>query len=47
MFVRVSGLEMGVGKFSRLLWGVGVIAMPNAWWDTTRLVEVPPGPGGL
>jgi len=43
MITRASGLGMGVGKFSRLLRGVGVIAMPNAGLDTTRHIEIPPG----
>jgi hypothetical protein len=30
---------MGVGRFSRPLRGVGVIAMPGAGLDTTRRVE--------
>jgi hypothetical protein len=43
MIVRASGLGMGVGRISRLLRGVGVIAMPNAGLDTMRRIEVPPG----
>jgi len=43
MIVRATGLGMGVGRFSRPLRGVGVIAMPNAGLDTTRHIEVPPG----
>jgi hypothetical protein len=38
---------MGVGRFSRPLSGVGVIAMSNAARDTTRHVTVPPGAGVL
>jgi len=38
---------MGVGRFSRPLRGVGVIAMPDAGLDTTQCVEVPPGAGLL
>jgi len=42
---------MGVGKFSRPVRGVGVLAMPDAELDTTRRVgslwEVPPGAGVL
>jgi hypothetical protein len=38
---------MGVGRISRLLRGVGVIAMPNTGLDTTRRVDVPPGAGVL
>jgi len=30
---------MGVGRFLRLLGGVGVLAMPDAGLHTTRLVE--------
>jgi len=47
MIVRASGLGMRVGRFSRPLRGVGVIAMPNAGLDTTRRVAVPPGAGVL
>ena len=47
MIARASTLWMGVGRFSRLLRGVGVRAMPNAGRDTTRCVEVPPGAGVL
>jgi hypothetical protein len=40
---------MGIGRFSRLLRGVGVLAMPNGGLDTTQLVEsvceVPPVAG--
>jgi len=36
---------MGVGRFSRPLREVGVIALPNEGLDTTRRVEVPPGAG--
>jgi hypothetical protein len=39
MIVRASGLGMGIGRFSRLLRGVGVLAMPDAGWDTTRRIE--------
>jgi hypothetical protein len=39
MIARASGLGMGVGRFSRLLGGVGVLAMLNAGLDTTRRVE--------
>ena len=35
MIVRASGLGMGVGRFSRLLTGVGVITMPYAGLDMT------------
>jgi len=45
MIARASGLGMGVGRFSRLLRGVGVIAMRNAGLHTTRRVEVLPGAG--
>jgi len=51
MIVRASGLEMGVGRFSRPLRGVGVLAMPDAGLDTTRRIvsdcEVPPDAGVL
>jgi hypothetical protein len=51
MIARDSGLGMGVGRFSRPLRGVGVLAMPDAGLDTTRRVEsvckVPPGAGVL
>jgi hypothetical protein len=39
MIARASGFGMGVGRFSRLLRGVGVQAMPDAGLDTTRRVE--------
>jgi hypothetical protein len=49
MVVRASGLEMGVGRFSRPRRGVGVLAMPDASLHTTRPVEsvcqVLPGAG--
>jgi hypothetical protein len=35
MIVQASGLRMGVGRFSRPLRGVGVLAMPDAGRDTT------------
>jgi len=35
MIVRASGLGMGVGRFSRGLRGVEVLAMPDAGLDTT------------
>jgi len=51
MNARPSGYGMGVGRFSRLLRGVGVRAMPDAGLDTTRCVEsvcvVPQGAGVL
>jgi len=51
MIARASGLGMGVGRFSRPLRGVGVLATPDAGLDTTRRVEsvckVPPGAGVL
>jgi hypothetical protein len=43
MIAQASALGVGVGRFSRQLRGVGVIAMPNAGLDTMRRVEVPPG----
>ena len=47
MIAWASELGMGVGRFSRPLRGVGVLAMPDAGLDTTRRVEVPPGAGVL
>jgi len=51
MIARASGLGMGVGRFSRPLRGVGVLAMPDAELDTTRRVEslcvIPLGAGVL
>jgi len=47
MITWASGLGMGVGRFSRPLRGVGVIAMPNAGLDTMRRGEVPLGAGVL
>jgi len=47
MIARASVLGMRVGRFSRPLRGVGVIAMPNAGLDTTRRVAVPLGAGVL
>jgi hypothetical protein len=38
---------MGVGRFSRLQRGVGVIAMLDAALDKTQCLEVPPGAGVL
>ena len=34
MIAWASGLRMGVGMFSRLLKGVGMLAMPDAGLDT-------------
>jgi len=39
MIARASGLGMAVGRFSRPLRGVGVLAMPEAGLDTTRRVD--------
>ena len=39
MIARDSGFGMGVGRMSRPLRGVGVLAMPDAGQDTTRRVE--------
>jgi hypothetical protein len=39
MIVLPSGLGMGVGRFSRPLRGVGVLAMLDAGLDTTQSVE--------
>jgi hypothetical protein len=51
MIVRASGLEMGVGRFSRPWRGVGLLAMPDVRLVTTWLVEsvceVPLGAGVL
>ena len=51
MIARASGFGMGVGRFSRPLRGVGVLAMPDAGLDTTRRVEsvcvIPLGAGVL
>ena len=47
MIAWASGLEMGVGRISRPLRGVGEIAMLDAGLDTTRHVEVPLGAGVL
>jgi hypothetical protein len=51
MILRASGLGMGVGRFSRPLRGVGVIAMLDAGLETMRCVEsackVLPGTGVL
>jgi len=51
MIARASGLRIGVGRFSRPLRGVGVLAILDAGLDTTRHVEsvwkVPLGTGVL
>jgi hypothetical protein len=51
MIARASGLGIGVGRFSRLLRGVGVLAMQDAGLHTTRRIEsvckVHPGAGVL
>ena len=51
MIPRSSGLGMGVGRFSRPLRGVLVLAMPDAGLDTTRRIVsicmVPLGAGVL
>jgi hypothetical protein len=47
LIARASGFGIGVGRFSRQLRGVGVIALPNAGLDTTRCIEVPPSDGVL
>jgi hypothetical protein len=39
MIARASGFGIGVGRFSRPLRGVGVLAMPDAGLDTPRRVE--------
>jgi hypothetical protein len=49
MIARASGFGMEVGRFSTVLTGVGVLAMPDSGLDTTRCVEsvciVPLGAG--
>ena len=49
MIARAARSGMGVGSFSRPLRGVGGLAMPDMWVDTTRRIGsvcvVPPGPG--
>jgi len=47
MIARASLLGMGVGRFSRPLRGVGMIAMPDSGLDTTRPHELPLGAGVL
>jgi len=51
MIARASGFGMGVDRFSRPLRGVEVLAMPDAWLDTTQRVEsvcvIPLGAGVL
>jgi hypothetical protein len=51
MIARASGFGMGVGRLSRPLRGVRVLAMPGAGLDTTRRIEsvcmVPLGAGVL
>jgi len=51
MIARASGFGMGVGRFSRPLRGVGVLAMPDEGLDTMRRVEsvcvIPLGTGVL
>jgi len=37
--VWASELGMGVGRFSRLVIGVGMLAMPDAGLNTTRRTE--------
>jgi hypothetical protein len=39
MITLASGLGMGVGRYSRPLRRVGVLAMPDPGLDTTRYVE--------
>jgi hypothetical protein len=39
MIARASGFGMGVGRLSRPLRGVRVLAMPDAGLDTTRRIE--------
>jgi hypothetical protein len=51
MIAQASGFGMGVGRFSRPLRGVEVLAMPDSGLDKTRRVEsvymVPLGAGVL
>jgi len=51
MIALASGFGMGVGRFSRPLRGVGVLAMPDAGLDTTRRTQsvrvIPPAAGVL
>jgi hypothetical protein len=51
MIARASGFGMVVGRISRQIRGVGVLAMPDAGLDTTQRVEsvfmVPLGAGVL
>jgi len=51
MIARASGFGMGVGRISRQLRGVGVLAMPDAGLNTMRRVEpvcvIPLGAGVL
>jgi len=51
MKARASGSGMGVGRISRLLRAVGMLAPLDAGLDTTRRIEsdceVPPGAGVL
>jgi hypothetical protein len=39
MIARASAFAMGVGRFSRPLRGIGVLAVPDAGLHTTRRVE--------
>jgi len=39
MIVWAAGLGMGVGRFSRPLRGVGVLAIADAGLDTTQCIE--------
>jgi hypothetical protein len=45
--MQASGSGLGVGRCSRLLREVGVIAMPNVGLDITRCIEVPLCAAGL
>ena len=51
MIAQASGLGMGVGRFTRLLRGVGLLAMPDAGqgttWRVESICEVPLGAGVL
>jgi hypothetical protein len=51
MIAQASGVGMGVGRLSRPLRGVGVLAMPDSGLDTTRhdesVCKIPLGAGVL
>ena len=47
MIAQAHGLGMEVGRFSRPLKGVGVIAMPDEGMNTMQYIEAPLGAGEL